>query len=97
MHHLACNYSTTSIFFWAVTGSCIPKIINSNPSSELRKSDLESECVAYCLCIERHRSSDSCDSWPVCLAFIKFCLHLLLTESLKILTVSDRTVSYEFL
>ena len=43
-----------------VTGCCTPKIINSNPSSELRKADSESECFAFCLCIESHRSSDSC-------------------------------------
>ena len=79
----------------AATGCCIPKIIISNPSSELKKSDSESESFDCCLSLNVTAHQIVSVSWPVCLAFIKFCFHLLLSESLKILTVSDRTVLYE--
>ena len=97
MHHLACNYSTTTIFSGSVTGCCIPKIINSShlQSCEKRTQNQNALLSVYALKVTAHQIVAV--SWPVCLAFITFCFQLLLTESLKILTVSDKTVLYEIL
>ena len=82
-----------------VPGCCIPTIINSSHlqswENQTQNQNALLSVYRYALKVTAHQIVAV--SWPVCLAFIKFCFHLLLTESLKILTVSDGTVLYEIL